>query len=546
MFGGNKMLKRILILAVCVMLLLPAQGFLEEKKENKNFYTPIKVNMDKVTMPKKAEMAGKIDLHAMVMPSSIPVANTEDTEMHPSLEKDADGNLFAAYTLQMDILNSNIIYVYSMDGGSTWEGGAYFNLEGAYDYPAIDYWGSGSTFVGTFAPDPSDCEGSAQYVLRVDDPTDTSTWSLVYWDWTDYSQRDRESPDIAGYSDVGDATWWYGVIADTGSSDYEDAAGEHIPIFNWADYSDSNSGWIWWWDSYPNSAHASIDIDRSNGILYAAWDQYNDSRPEQGRDILLAIADVHNWWQEIWEINWSYLGGSEENTYPDVAAENGYIYVVCQADISIPGKQDIICFYSHDGGATWGTSNIATDPAKDEVYPSIVAYGEGATCTFLIDNDIYVSHTTDGGVTWSEPVKVNDVDGSIFNEYRTAKLATGGNIMWTDMRDGNADIYYDSVGYPPSPILSITEIKGGFGVKATIANTGTADAENVEWSITLDGLVFIGGEKSGTINIPANSEVVVKSGLVFGIGPVSIKVEAGGATKTANGFALGPLILGVK
>ncbi|MCD6481402.1 MAG: hypothetical protein J7L31_03915 [Thermoplasmata archaeon] len=536
--------KAIIVLCIGVLLLLPAHGFFGEEKE-KPFYTPIKMSRERMPIPVKAEMAGKVEMSMMAMPSSIPVANTENTEMHPSVETDGDGTLFAAYTLQMDILNANIMYIYSQDNGATWQEGGYFNLEGAYDYPAIDYWGSGGTFIGTFAPDPSDCDGAAQYVLRVDDVTDPTTWSLVYWDWTDYNQRDRESPDIAGYSDVGDATWWYGVIADTGSSDYADSAGEHIPIFNWPDYTSDSSGWIWWWDSFPNSAHACIDIDRSNGVLYAAWDQYNESRPDYGRDILLAIADVHNWWQEIWEINWSYLGGSEDNTYPDVAAENGYIYVVCQADITIPGKQDIICFYSHDGGKTWETSTIAADPAKDEVYPSIVAYGEGATCTFLIDGDIYVSHTTDGGVTWSEAKKVNDEDGSVYNGYRTLKLATAGNIMWTDMRNGNADVYYDSVGYPPTPIITIKDIAGGFGVKATIANTGTADAENVEWSITLDGLVFMGKEKSGNVNIAAGSEVTIKSGLVFGIGPVSITAKAGGATKTASGMAVGPFILGV-
>ena len=281
-------------------------------------------------------------------------------------------------------------------------------------------------------------------------------------------------------------------------------------------------------------------------MVYAAWDNYNDTRPEQGRDILLAIGDVHNWWAENWVINWYYLGGSEDDTYPDIAAENGYIYVVCQADVMIPGKQDIICMYSHDGGETWETSNVAADPAKDEMYPSIVAYGEGATCTFVMDGDLYVTHTDDGGVTWSEPEKVNDETGTVSMEYRTAKVTNSGHTFWTDTRNGNADIYYDNVGLPPTPILSIESISGGFGVKATVANIGTADAENVDWTMTFSGPVFIGKEKSGTVTVPAGGTVTISSGLILGIGPATVTVDVGGTTKTASGFVLGPLVLGMK
>ena len=98
----------------------------------------------------------------------------------------------------------------------------------------------------------------------------------------------------------------------------------------------------------------------------------------------------------------------------------------------------------------------------------------------------------------------------------------------------------------PGSILSIEAISGGFGVKATVANVGTADAENVEWSIVFDGPVFIGKEKVGTVTIPAGGEATIKSGFIFGIGRATITVTVGGATKTASGFVLGPLVLGVK
>ena len=77
-------------------------------------------------------------------------------------------------------------------------------------------------------------------------------------------------------------------------------------------------------------------------------------------------------------------------------------------------------------------------------------------------------------------------------------------------------------------------------------NTGSEDANNVDWTISFDGPVFIGKEKTGTVTVPAGGEATVKSGLIFGVGKATITVNVGGASKTASGFVLGPLVLGVE
>jgi len=59
-------------------------------------------------------------------------------------------------------------------------------------------------------------------------------------------------------------------------------------------------------------------------------------------------------------------------------------------------------------------------------------------------------------------------------------------------------------------------------------------------------LVFIGKHSEGTIDtLNPGESVTVGPGLVFGIGPTTITVNAGGVTATASGFVLGPLVLGV-
>jgi hypothetical protein len=76
--------------------------------------------------------------------------------------------------------------------------------------------------------------------------------------------------------------------------------------------------------------------------------------------------------------------------------------------------------------------------------------------------------------------------------------------------------------------IKLQNIKGGFfKVSAEIKNIGDATVSNVNWIITLRSGVYIGKQTQGSnLTIPANSSVTIKSGLIFGLGPTYIKVEA--------------------
>jgi len=119
-------------------------------------------------------------------------------------------------------------------------------------------------------------------------------------------------------------------------------------------------------------------------------------------------------------------------------------------------------------------------------------------------------------------------------------------------------VYYDDMALEGpavqlEPELTIGDLAGGFGVSATITNTGDADATNVAWKIALDGgLIILGKETTGTIATlaPAASEPI-KSSLILGFGRTTITITATcdeGASDdlTGSGFVFLVFVLGVK
>jgi hypothetical protein len=98
-----------------------------------------------------------------------------------------------------------------------------------------------------------------------------------------------------------------------------------------------------------------------------------------------------------------------------------------------------------------------------------------------------------------------------------------------------------------APQLAIESIAGGFGVSARVKNVGIIDAPGVTWSFKLQGFVFIGGEKSGTlIQMAPNETKTITTGFVLGFGKITITVTAADVEKTAVAFLLGPLVLNVR
>ena len=474
-------------------------------------------------------------------------ANSPEDDFTPTIAVDNNGRIVVAYTHQLDVFDSAIMLAYSTDNGNTWTASAGLALASGgllhspdmVNIPAAGEVGLG--FLGI-------SEGDFVWGWRIADISgDPETWSNYPYSWLDSENYEYLA---VGYVDV------YFLIMNT-----DDSHGlTSCPALGYwgPDFSDPPNigGGYYDGQSILKTAPAS-NLDMATGLnrMYMVMQHDNETTghseiawkatvtdldllftPGGGPGGMDKYADIEVWpWQ-------GYLGkGDFDSRDPEIAASGTNVVVVYMCNDNVFGDWDIKCAYSNDEGDTWSVSTVVEEHPADEMYPSVYMSGNSVYVVYVKDGNLYLVKSTDGGATWGEPKQINDVDGTVVAEENAVEIDAGG-IVWTDTRNGNRDIYYAPL---PAPLITI-DVSGGFGVKATISNTGSEAAENVDWSIDLSGLVFLGKHAEGTIpSLAPGESTTVSPGFVLGIGPTTVTVTAGGVTKTASGFVLGPLVLGL-
>lgn len=151
-----------------------------------------------------------------------------------------------------------------------------------------------------------------------------------------------------------------------------------------------------------------------------------------------------------------------------------------------------------------------------------------------ISKDIYYSAGTKSDIWIVQFTEQGDTEWEYLIEEAGNQIITcveqtddGGFVVsgrTNDYGDATADGLAVKVG--PFPHLDI-ELKGGLGIKAVITNTGLGDALGVPWEITVNGGIFgmINKTVNGTIDIEAETSETVSSGILFGLGPITVTVK---------------------
>lgn len=237
-------------------------------------------------------------------------------------------------------------------------------------------------------------------------------------------------------------------------------------------------------DAGSKAETSSIAVDGNGVVGVVYYDRYNsaaiwfdhssDGGATFGRDVKVAAADPFN------------IPNLRDFVFPTprMAIDtsrgpyDGTIYVVWSRGAS--DGPDVVLSSSSDHGATWTTPIVVNDVTTNSQFtPSIAVDPQGNVVVAFYDARdsatnqsvrLYESRSSDGGKTFQKNVAVSDVgfplrtaDAGLL-EARTGIDASDRMVhaIWTDVRNGDLDIYTSTVALDFSTdVASISAAIGG-------------------------------------------------------------------------------------
>jgi hypothetical protein len=274
-----------------------------------------------------------------------------------------------------------------------------------------------------------------------------------------------------------------------------------------------------------------LSFNSATGLIESQWNGETLAYATNAWKEIKCVIDLDADWLEIYydgtllaEHAWTDSVNNDGSATRDIAAVDLFSdtgSIVYYDDISLRPAAELIC---DAGGPYAGEVDEViqfTGTASGGTEPYTWAWSFGDSGTAATQNPTH-AYTAAGNYTVT--LTVTDATSAIVSDTALATI--------TEIQE--------------EPEIVIDTISGGFGVKAVIKNIGTGDATGVSWTIALDGqMIFLGKEKTGTVDIAAGEQVTIKDPLVLGFGATNINVTAGTATKTATGKVILFFVLGV-
>ncbi len=286
------------------------------------------------------------------------------------------------------------------------------------------------------------------------------------------------------------------------------------------------------WKNYLNGTlqDVDIDIDISTGWQYDIYQLKNETtgKPEIYVDTLYIEPGNPEWYNKDENYGQSHVFKNYQN--PDIKASNGFAYLACEKN------NDIFLHYSKDNGFSFDTIQL-TNTVEKESNPTVTAEGNVVTVSYVQNNNVIVTSSSNAGMDWNQPNQVNDQNNTVSQHHDEIDIDEN-NIVWTNT-EMNSHILYDILNIE-TPILSLNSITGGLMISSEIENKGVVNATNIPYSIQIDGgILFSPREISGTISIPAGETRSIQTEqLIIGIGRPTITVNVGSVSQSIQASLL--------
>jgi hypothetical protein len=283
-----------------------------------------------------------------------------------------------------------------------------------------------------------------------------------------------------------------------------------------------------------------VPVVGADGALYIAWVNYYPASIKFdkslnggatfGPDRTLATVSFAD----------GYLNGDIwVFSYPAMDADitggpyNGNLYVAYM-DYGVGYDTDIFFKRSTNAGGSWSAPVRLNDDAqgngRDQFHPWLTVDESGRVSVVFLDRrndpnnylyDCYMTHSEDGGITWSENVRISDVSSDpqagqalagLLGEYIGVTASEGRvNVLWTDTRRGHQDSFTARVYTVPdvdaqvTPSLSVYHPGDNLSYTVHVANT--TDAQIGFYGASYATLPWGGPMGYGPVDGPVNASL---------------------------------------
>lgn len=332
---------------------------------------------------------------------------------------------------------------------------------------------SGNNIVGDAANEPS---------IAVD-PTDPNRMVIGWRQFDNVANNFRQAG--YAYTEDGGETWTFPGVIDPGIFRSDpvldcDASGtfyyNSLTVDEWSNYScnvyrNLPGGFVWDNGAYAQGGDKQwMVIDRTGGIgagnIYSFWTtDYSVCLPGaftrstdggESYEDCVEVDDQPYWGtMAVGKLGELYLAGS--------AGWDGGIRVVKSTTAQNPAGNvtwDFTSFASLDGYITgWtpinpeglmGQANIGVDVSDGPGSGNVYVLASVARISNSDPADVMFARSTDGGMTWDEPIRINDdLSLSNYQWFGTMSVAPDGRIdvVWLDNRDGIGGPYWSALYY---------------------------------------------------------------------------------------------------